>query len=162
MERRPFDSSPPIPDPWSTLSPTFSMPMPAINVQMPSADAPYGQSNKSEYPYTPEPSYASEHLASEHAYTPEHPYPFRQPQQPYHVLPSVPLSHIDLPPEPWVPKVSGQSDEEEAYPTTEPVYIPTPQHVQTEASVSRKPSHLQRLASFLGLRPKESTVSRHP
>lgn len=169
MEHGSFDSSPPMPDPSSAPFPSFPMPMPVINVQMPSADAPYGQPYASEYPYVseyplaPEPPYASEHLASEHPYTPEYPYSFQRPQQPYCVpVPaSVPLNHTDLPLEPWVPKVPGLSDEEEVDPTSEPIYIPSPDHVQTEASISRRPSRLQRLASFLGLRPKESTTSRH-
>lgn len=155
---RPFESSSPIPDPSSAPFPSFPMPTPVINVQMPSADAPYGQPYASEYPSASEPSYASEHLVSEHSYTPEHPYPFQQSQQPYHAPHvSVSLFRTELPPEPWVPGVPGRSDGE-VDPTAEPVYIPAPEY---RASISRRPSRLQRLASFLGLRPKESTASRH-
>jgi hypothetical protein len=139
------------------------MPMPVINVQMPSADAPYEQPYASEYPYAPEtsytsePTYASEHLVS---YTPEHPYPFQQPQQPYYA--PVSLDHTEPPLEPWVPTVPEESGEEEVDPTAEPVCIPTTyEGLQTGASVSRRPSRLQRFASFLGLRPKELTASRH-
>ncbi|KAG1747339.1 hypothetical protein EDB19DRAFT_1905499 [Suillus lakei] len=186
MEHRPLDSSPPIPDPSSAPFPSFSMPIPAINVQMPSADAPYGQPYASEHPYAseppyvseppyaPEPPYASEHLHTseppytpEHSYTheyqhtPEHPYPFQQSQQPYHVPSqvSVSLYHTELQPEPWVPKVPGQSDEEEVDPTSGAI-CPTTEDVRTGGSVSRRPSRLQRFASFLGLRHKESTASR--
>ncbi|KAG1826650.1 hypothetical protein EV424DRAFT_1537358 [Suillus variegatus] len=169
MEHRPFDSSPPIPDPSSAPFPSFSMPMPEVYVQRPSAEVPYGQPYASEYsyaseaPYTSEPPYASEHLASEQPYTPDYPYPFQQSQQPYDVPPhvSVPFDRADLPLEPWVPEVPEQSDGEEVDPMTEPIRIPTPEHVQTGASVSRRPSRLQRLASFLGLKPKESSASHH-
>lgn len=180
---RPFESSPPIPDPSSAPFPSFPMPMPVINVQMPSADAPYGQPCASEYPYASEPPYAhepsytsepsydsepqnaseppcaSEYLVSEHSYTPEHPYPFQQSQQPYHAPHiSVSLYHTEPPLEPWVPKLPGPSGEEEVDPTAEPVCIPAPEQ---GASILRRPSRLQRLASFLRLRPKESTTSRH-
>lgn len=167
----PFESSSPIPGPSSAPFLSFPMPEPVTNVQMPSANAPYGQPYASEYPhaseppYAPEPSrtfeppYASEYLVSENSYTPEHPYPFQQSQQPYHAPHiSVSLYHTEPPLEPWVPKVPEPSGEEEVDPTAEPVCIPAPEH---GASISRRPSRLQRLASFLRLRPKESTASRH-
>jgi len=165
MEHRSSDSFPPIPDPLTAPFPSFPMPMPMpeISVQMPDADVPYGQPYASEYG-----SEASEHLASECPYTPKYPYtpeylyPLQQSQQPYYLPPhaSVPLNHADLP-EPWVPNVPEQSDEEEVDPKTRPIDFPTPDHVQARASVSRRPSALQRFASFLGLRHKESTTSRH-
>lgn len=156
------NSSPPSPDPPPALFSSFAMPMPAIGMQMPSPDIPemsyaYGQPDF----YGQLDAY-SQPNASEHPYAPEHLHPFQQPfvsEQAFDDTPRVLVSHYPSEPQlsDWVPKVEGMSDEMEVDPMSEPIYIHTPDPVTVApTSISRKPSRLRRVASFLGLGPKKT------
>ncbi|OAX36622.1 hypothetical protein K503DRAFT_287942 [Rhizopogon vinicolor AM-OR11-026] len=182
----PDPSSAPFP-PFAMPMPAISIQMPIPNVpEMPYV---YGQRNASQYPFSSELSYTPEHLytpqqpyvsehASEHStfsserpYTPEPPYAPERPrtfQQPYvseqafdvppHLLvSSYAKPHIDD----WVPDVPGLSDEAEVGPTSEPICIYAADSVtQTQGSISRRPSLLKRVVSFLrSLGPKKWKVS---
>ena len=113
----------------------------------------YSQPNVSEHPFSSELPHAPEHLS-----------PFQQPfvpEQGFDDSPQVLVSHHPSEPQlsDWVPKVEGMS-QEEVDPMSEPIYIHTPDPVAlTPTSISRKPSRLRRVASFLGLGPKKPKVS---
>jgi hypothetical protein len=125
----------------------------------------YGQPNAYGQPDVYSQPNASEHpFSSELPHAPEHLNPFQQPfvseqgsNDPPHVL----VSHYPSEPQlsDWVPKVEGMSQADED-PTSEPIYIHTPDPVAlTPTPISRKPSRLRRVASFLGIGPKKPKVS---
>lgn len=111
----------------------------------------YSQPNTSEHPFSFELPHAPEHLN-----------PFHQPfEQGFDDPPHVSVSHYPSEPQlsDWVPKVEGMSQADED-PTSEPIYIHTPDPVAlTPTPISRKPSRLRRVASFLGIGPKKPKVS---